>query len=67
MKFDRSKNLRSFLDKFLIFQTFDRFVSIVKKSNPDDAQNVRHFFLLNILNFLQPFFLKSKKLFSDKI
>ena len=41
-KFDWSKNFKAFLDLFLIVQIFDRFVNIVKKFNPDDAQNERN-------------------------
>ena len=45
VKFDWSNFkafFKAFLDMFLIFQIFDRFVNIAKNFNPDDAQNVRN-------------------------
>ena len=35
------KKIRAFLDMFLYFQIFDRFVNIVQNFSLDDAQNVR--------------------------
>ena len=42
--FDWSKRFKAFLDMLIVFQIFDCFATLVKKFNPDDAQNVRNCF-----------------------